>query len=310
VKALAKLEHAGIVRYYQSWFENPPPGWQEERDKLMYDSSYTKSEQKAIDSTWPTEKSKLVYHLKRLESLDSPDLLSSYDINHAVSNCGDASEQGNSSTSGEVSDCSLPYQSTRKISPMADSGTENDSFEISFIDEDASSEPTVNCSDQSEKLDDRDLANDSFDIIFESSTKPETNTGEGVIQSHNDRVEKVSSRSRRPETLQIMCKDNNRTGAVSRALDGWIPKVSKLYLYIQMQLCQPQNLKDWLNNNTLNRDKRQLLDIFHQMASAINYVHNNGMMHRDLKVCISIVHQYITYYYYYYYYYYTVDDVT
>ena len=34
VKALAKLDHVFIVRYYQAWFEHPPEGWQEERDKL------------------------------------------------------------------------------------------------------------------------------------------------------------------------------------------------------------------------------------------------------------------------------------
>jgi serine/threonine protein kinase len=77
---------------------------------------------------------------------------------------------------------------------------------------------------------------------------------------------------------------NPTAAATSGSKDSRSPAIGKLYLYIQMQLCQPQNLKDWMNNNTLNRDKRQLLDIFHQISSAINYVHSSGLMHRDLKV--------------------------
>ncbi|PVD30201.1 hypothetical protein C0Q70_09463 [Pomacea canaliculata] len=35
VKALAKLEHVGIVRFFHAWVESPPPGWQEEKDKEL-----------------------------------------------------------------------------------------------------------------------------------------------------------------------------------------------------------------------------------------------------------------------------------
>lgn len=35
VKALAKLEHPGIIRYFNAWQESPPEGWQEEMDQRL-----------------------------------------------------------------------------------------------------------------------------------------------------------------------------------------------------------------------------------------------------------------------------------
>lgn len=61
-------------------------------------------------------------------------------------------------------------------------------------------------------------------------------------------------------------------------------KTPKSYLYIQMQLCRKESLKDWLRNTVDDRDKFEVLDIFNQIVCAVEYVHQQGLIHRDLKV--------------------------
>lgn len=65
-----------------------------------------------------------------------------------------------------------------------------------------------------------------------------------------------------------------------------------MYLYIQMQLCRKENLKDWMSRRSLpeEREHNQCLDIFLQIAEAVDFLHSKGLMHRDLKVSAHGVH--------------------
>lgn len=53
-----------------------------------------------------------------------------------------------------------------------------------------------------------------------------------------------------------------------------------------MQLCRKENLKDWMSQRSYpeQREHNQCLDIFLQIAEAVDFLHSKGLMHRDLKV--------------------------
>jgi eukaryotic translation initiation factor 2-alpha kinase 3 len=62
------------------------------------------------------------------------------------------------------------------------------------------------------------------------------------------------------------------------------PANIRMYLYIQMQLCRKQSLKDWLRMNNSEMRKTKIVPIFQQIVDAVEYVHLKGLIHRDLKV--------------------------
>ena len=54
-------------------------------------------------------------------------------------------------------------------------------------------------------------------------------------------------------------------------------------LFIQMELCKKETLRQWLDEPEL-RSPQDALTYFYQIVVAIKYIHQKGMMHRDLKV--------------------------
>lgn len=132
---------------------------------------------------------------------------------------------------------------------------------------------------------------DSFQIEFIGPSNDEDGE-EDITDTKSNAQKKTGNKEhskRSPSYLTLdmsaveakRCAERPATVAVSappsRALQN------KVYLYIQMQLCRKESLKDWLKDNRIEDRSDYISSIFHQIVDAVDYVHYKGLIHRDLK---------------------------
>lgn len=121
------------------------------------------------------------------------------------------------------------------------------------------------------------LVSNSFQI---ESVRTKSNGSDEADDDHKPR--------RKPLTLALAHNHNNNNGShvtppSATIQNGVAGKPSKVYLYIQMQLCRKESLRDWLRDNRTEARAAHIADIFHQIVDAVDYVHLKGLIHRDLK---------------------------
>ncbi|XP_076286398.1 eukaryotic translation initiation factor 2-alpha kinase isoform X1 [Lasioglossum baleicum] len=237
VKALAKLDHQNIVRYFNAWLECPPAGWQEKHD--------------------PEWMNRLV--LPNLEFMTDGTPIGTK-VNNSV--CITVSQTDQSS----IESASEAYDALNHCN------SEEDSF-IVFESSD-SHKPNENVSDMSKcstESSNLSVSIDAGEVIMPSIE--DVTRSQSIVFEHfegDDHSEKEEKRKRqRSFSLDFNNKANTR-------------KSPKMFLYIQMQLCQRLSLREWLKNQS-KRDCRRVLNLFQQIVEAVEYVHLQGLIHRDLK---------------------------
>lgn len=210
VRALAKLDHAGIVRYYNAWLETPPDEWLKQHDAQLG-----------------------IVHTR--DGLSFPSTDGIYDKNELNPNTnGDVFDKF-----GESGDISISEFLDEK-SHFNNNKRRANGYKNNYLKENSSSP--------------------SLDIVFE---------GSGSI-----RLEAENGEAEKSEELKELKELKVDTGL----------HLEKVYLYIQMQLCRKDTLKDWLKTNCEIRDKTTIFDFFYQIVDAVEYVHSQDLIHRDLKV--------------------------
>ncbi|XP_062934117.1 eukaryotic translation initiation factor 2-alpha kinase 3 isoform X2 [Cynocephalus volans] len=300
VKALAKLEHPGIVRYFNAWLEAPPEKWQEKMDEI-----WLKDE--SID--WP---------LSSPSPMDAPSVkirrMDPFSTKERIEIIAPSSQRDKCFSVG-IS-CGQTISSESQFSPLEysgmDQGDVSGSMDAAYNLQDSCltdcdvEDSTVDGNEEEHSFEFcpaeaspyvRSRERTSSSIVFEdsgcdnASSKEEPKTNRLHIGNHfankitafKHSSSKSSSEATlsvsppRPTTLSLDLTKNT-----SEQLQPSSPKV---YLYIQMQLCRKENLKDWMNSRcTLEERERSIcLHIFLQIAEAVEFLHSKGLMHRDLK---------------------------
>ncbi|CAN9502229.1 unnamed protein product [Ophioblennius macclurei] len=121
--------------------------------------------------------------------------------------------------------------------------------------------------------DDEDDDDDDEEDVFGASFMPsDSDSGSGIIfdngDGSTDEIVQVES-SKRPATETTESTDSERHNIAH-------------YLYIQMEYCERSTLRDTIDHS-LHQDQNRLWRLFREILDGLTYIHEQGMIHRDLK---------------------------
>ncbi|CAL4232530.1 unnamed protein product, partial [Meganyctiphanes norvegica] len=341
VRALAKLNHNNIVRYYNSWLETPPSGWLEDTDSWWKNTDNVNSsllspdmdETDLDESKLISEPSKIVqfgedgilnlvpqyihsitksdknpffqdkpfFSLKKQQNHDfnnfneweesNPFSFDPGDCNsHATyddDSINDNSEEGNCMVSK-----SKPY------STNSDNCEGDDSFVVFENSEKSMSVEEIDTKNSSRKrntnsgnkckskfkLDNYNESSSDF-IAFEDSISKNRNNDSVLSSVGNEENNKIIGETQQGPVQRLSeSEDKQRPKSldVTNVSKGKIAIQCRTFMYIQMELCKKESLRDWLVKNR-DRDVHEVYSIFNDIIRAVEYVHDNQLMHRDLK---------------------------
>lgn len=246
VKTLANCEHKNIVRYQAAWVEQPPKDWQELKDKEILTRDII-STSITIDS--PTEESK-AFIVNQNSSFDSFEHTSNTlpGLQNLKKNDQFRQFRGmNSMTDDSSSFIQFEAESHNSNEESGGVHSEHKDSSIAFRDD---SPGTVRSKSKSHAISIKETSESSVSSTQESRT-------------------------------HLSLELSNSNGWMNKPL---VPTSGpKMYLYIQMQLCMKNSLKEWLRENDLQKRNENWKEIWLQIIEGVHYCHLKGLIHRDLK---------------------------
>ncbi|XP_059544365.1 eukaryotic translation initiation factor 2-alpha kinase 3 isoform X6 [Myotis daubentonii] len=299
VKALAKLEHPGIVRYFNAWLEAPPEKWQEKMDEIWLKDESTDwplSSPSPMDA--PSVKIRRMDPFSTKEHIEiiapSPQRSRSFSVGIS---CGQTSSSESNFSPLEFSGLGLgdTSASVGAVHNLQDSCLTDCDVEDGTMEGSEEGHSFELCpSEASPYVKSRERTSSS--IVFEdsgcdnASSKEEPKANQLHIGNHYANkltaAKHSSSKSSEPSlSISLSRPTTLSLDLTKNTAEKLQPSSPKVYLYIQMQLCRKENLKDWMNSRCSMEERGwdTCLHIFLQIAEAVEFLHSKGLMHRDLK---------------------------
>ncbi|CAG9531655.1 unnamed protein product [Cercopithifilaria johnstoni] len=254
-RAMARLDHPGIIRYFHTWMEKPPSGWQQAKDKEILrnirsiEDSGSKSIIQTLESDQSTTQSK---NLTTKDSSVNEELLHELNLNLSTDEKG-------ISASGDTDNLSwMNDDNGSELGGAAesDSSVDNDN---EFVGHGITAIATGSAG--------------SAGIIFADCGNS--------LRSTEEIAEKKSRNGKSLDPLEppaVLVRSVCDLQSCKNIKDY-------VYLYIQMELCQELTLHSWLlaNNRYEDREITRMRKWLAELVCAIDYIHSQGLIHRDLK---------------------------
>lgn len=174
--------------------------------------------------------------------------------------------QGGKKTAPRLNELGLPDDAEDLAPPLALSSSVEWSTSIK-------KSSSARCSGQ-RSSDEEDDDDDEDEDVFGASFLPSDSDSRSDIIFDNgdesaDEMSQVES-SKRPAVSTTESTDSERHPLIAH------------YLYIQMEYCEKSTLRDTIDHG-LHQDQTRLWRLFREILDGLAYIHQQGMIHRDLK---------------------------
>lgn len=287
----------------QSWVETPPTGWQEEEDRklLAHEMSTSIQIETPDGSSMPSILDHTQNNRNRLISwVSDPANSTNYSYGHGHKENG--LNHIKEDYDDDEDDSLIEFRSESQSAALRANDDDDDDDEESEEEEEQQLQKERPQSQQNTDVPRRvqrnsvsiDIHSASFDLKNINYTQHQLSNSfqiESVRSKNNtsdtDDDSAAAAPRRKPMTLALQ-PQAQQSGQLALPAggsmqNGFQTKPFKVYLYIQMQLCRKESLRDWLRDNRTETRATHIAHIFHQIVDAVDYVHYKGLIHRDLK---------------------------